>query len=405
MIALFSSWNPALLGASTHGSMAATASFFNAVRPAKTFNNIANTVATRTGWNPMSIVGLNWATPVIQDWVGENVWCIYYDPEQGVTNCRCRRRVEIKWRTNANGKRVVDSACLRLSPDCRIEIGVELAENAEFEHNDTVHVVVKFTDDNKDNKSMYIRYPRIGPNPALEILRTMFVHLEWMDKAGKWWAGVATRKQIWPTKNAPEGVILLACASGMGLASALQQITWTGAPSWLPANPLGRILIKRFEYDHIRQKITIQPGRPQTRPWPRDWTMQQNTARLQQLVADKNFNRTLVGRKPMKFIQPGRKHCDLCLSQGTATPCKRKGWDFKDKKPTCTICELMNRPCTFTDDVNVTDDLQTGQKYVDFGVATNHTNADADSGVFLKVEIDPPFDPSLELGDDAEIKK
>lgn len=315
MVALFRSWNPILLG--PESSKAAAASYLDCFRNAKTFNNIINNVAERENWKPEPTIGLTWNTPLVEDRTHkETLWCSWRDEEKRMTVFRCRRQVEVRLKKDGT----IDYAQVRLGGDqSRFELGQDLAKEANFKHNHKVHVVVEFADGEEDHVRMWARFPRIGPNAALELVRSMAIGVEWVDSEGKWWSGMINRKQIWPELK--DTGLPQFYQTAMGIATALLQITWTGpnVPAWMRDFSIGIMLIKHFDYDHLNQKLTIQPGKTETRPWPADYTIQQNSARIRDEISREGWTKRTVGAKPHKFVVNARKHCDLCVSQGSVS--------------------------------------------------------------------------------------
>lgn len=88
----------------------------------------------------------------------------------------------------------------------------------------------------------------------------------------------------------------------------------------------------------------------------------------------------------------------MLTTPSQTTPCKGKACDFDVLRPTCSICNMLNRPCTFTNETNMVNKLATGSKYGSLGLATNTTNVKV--GAFHRVQIEEPFDPSLEAGEE-----
>lgn len=323
MVALFHSWNPILLG--SEFNQAATASHLACFRSAKTFNSIANNVAERENWKPESTIGLNWNTPMVEDRTQkETLWCSWSDEEKRVTVFRCRRPIEVRLKKNgidihSSGVRLGGVLGVGTDSHAGFDIDLELVKEANFKHGDMVNLVVEFADGEEDHVRMWARFPRIGPNRALELVRSMAISVEWVDGEGKWWSGAITRKQIWTVMK--DTGLPNFYGMAMGVATALLQITWTGpnVPAWMTDSSLGRMLIKHFDYDHLNQKLTIQPGKTQTRPWPADYTIQQNTARIRDEISREGWTKTTVAVKPHKFVVGGRKACDLCVSQGSVS--------------------------------------------------------------------------------------
>lgn len=198
-ICLFRSWHPILLGPDYN--MTQTSAQFECFRAAKAFNMIMDTVKASNGWNPTQIVGCNFQTPMVTGRMRERLCCSWYDYKKQCTIFRCRRRVRLIKKSDG----ALKEATVQLSNPIRLQIGLEKIGEAKITESQTVHVVVEFMDD-RDHDFMYVRYPRPGPNPALDFLRTMGIRIEWVDVDGKWWTAVVSRSQIWTTAKKDLGV-------------------------------------------------------------------------------------------------------------------------------------------------------------------------------------------------------
>ncbi|KAJ0113971.1 hypothetical protein J7T55_010215 [Diaporthe amygdali] len=309
MVCLFKSWHPLLLGPTPLNAVAAYILDFQSAR---VFGNIIDSV--NTGWRPAQIVGCNWQTPVIRDQDRELTWCSWFDYEKEMKVFRCARRLFIE--KNKDG--TPDSARLNITNGNDLFIPREVLKQSagSLTNGITVHVVVEFMGNAMDHPSMFVRFPRIGPNfPSIY--------------------------QV-----------------GMKVARILQCINYTGArvPGWLTA--IGRVVVKEFNYDHLKQELVATNTQSRVKQWPADNTIQQNTARLQQLISSKGWS-TSIGVRPDRMLH-NRVACDICVSQAT---------------------------------------LQTGAIYSELGMTTNvyYMTNEADIQ-----KINAPFDPKLDQDQDED---
>lgn len=201
LVCLFRTWHPILLG--PDHNLSQTATHYDAFRAAKAFKAITDVVTQLTGWNPTQLVGCNWETPMVignYDW--QTIWCTWHDPQKELTVFRCRRRLIITSYLQGKMKGKLKSAYIRLSDRILLHVNLDLIKAAGFEglRGKAVNVVVEFND-SKDHESMYCRFPRIGPNPAYEILRRMAIKIEYVDDDKQWWAGLVNRSHIWTTQS------------------------------------------------------------------------------------------------------------------------------------------------------------------------------------------------------------
>lgn len=240
---------------------------------------------------------------------------------------RCRRRVLVSKYPDGTLK---DSSVL-ITPGMPLNIPNDISKKANFSHYQSAHLVIEFMGNDEDHPDMWVRFPRIGKNPELELLRSMAMRLEWTS-GGKWYTCGIPRSQIWNTiDNNPNGM-LHHYRVGMSIASTLLGIDFNGAPEWL--NYPGRIVVKEFAYDHLGQKLKIHNRPPCTRQWRPDRSMAQNRALIQNLVATKGFTQTSTSVRPA-VMPKGRVHCDICLCQASTTPCRGGKYDFNPSTYYC----------------------------------------------------------------------
>lgn len=312
MVCLFKSWFPLLLGPTPLNAVAAYIVDFQS---AKVFGNIIENVKARTGWQPKEIVGCNWQTPVIRDMDRELIWCSWFDYEKDMKVFRCARRLFIEMK-----KGVVDSARLNVTPGNDLFIPREVLKQSagSLKNGISVHVVVEFMTNEMDHPSMFVRFPRIGPNREFEMLRSMAIRLEWTDESGQWFTCALTRRQVWHYIDNDPTKVPSIYQIGMKVARVLQCINYTGnqVPGWL-TTATGRVVVKDFKYEHLRQELVASTTQARVKQFPANNTIQQNTARLQQLVTSKGWP-TVIGVRPDNMLH-GRKACDICVSQATVS--------------------------------------------------------------------------------------
>lgn len=197
-VCLFRCWHPLLLGPDSNLSQ--TASHWISFRSAKAFNAIMDVVASPvlSGWRPGRIVGLNWQTPIIVGEIAEKIWCTWHDTERRRTVFRCRRRLIVV--KNSNGS--IKELKIGLATHSPLAVPIKLAQEAGITESRQVDVVVEFTDNGEDHEAMFVRFPRLGPNPAFDILRTMAIKIEFADENANWKTSVITRSKIWNTPDA-----------------------------------------------------------------------------------------------------------------------------------------------------------------------------------------------------------
>lgn len=309
MVCLFKSWFPLLLGPTPLNAVAAYIVDF---RSAKVFANIIDVVKSRTGWNPNEIVGCNWQTPVIRDIDMELTWCSWFDYEKDMKVFRCRRRLFVRLKKNGTP----EDAWVRVAQNENLFLPVEVLNQANLVSGQAIHVVVEFMANGMDHPSMWVRFPRIGPNPELEILRSMAIRIEWTDASGQWFTCALTRSKIWTYINNDSTKIPTIYQLGMTLAKILQCINYTGAPEWMPTS-IGRVVVKEFNYQHLKQQLIAVNAQSRQKQWPADYTVQQNATRLQTLVNSKGWP-TSVGIRP-DGMHKGRQACDICVSQASVS--------------------------------------------------------------------------------------
>lgn len=313
MVCLFKSWFPLLLGPTPLNAVAAYIVDF---RCAKVFSNIIDGVKSRTGWKPKEIVGCNWQTPIIRDMDMELTWCSWFDYEKDLQVFRCRRRLSIRMKKNGTP----EDACIHMAPNTKLYIPQEVLKQANFVNGQSIHVVVEFMANEMDHPSMWVRFPRIGPNRELEILRSMAIRLEWTDTTGQWRTCAITRSQIWTYMDNDSTKVPAIYQFGMSIVRVLQCINYTGAPGWFAS--IGRVVVKKFIYNHLEQELAVVTAQSRGKQWPPDYTLQQNAARLQTLVNSKGWS-TSVGIRP-NHMQKGRKACDICVSQASVSAILKK---------------------------------------------------------------------------------
>lgn len=316
MVCLFKSWHPLLLGPTPLNAVAAYIVDFQS---AKVFSKIIDNVKTQTGWRPMQIVGCNWQTPIIQCLNQEITWSSWFDHEKGIKVFRCRRRLFIEKKKDGTP----DSGSIRASTGSDLFIPQELLIDSGLTNGAMVHVVVEFMANNMDHPSMFVRFPRISPNRELKVLRSMAIRLEWTDASGQWFTCALTRRIIWQYIDNDPTKIPAIYQVGMKLVRTLQCINYTGAPGWFGS--VGRVVVKHFNYKHLEQKLHVVTAQSQTKQWPADNTIQQNTTRLQQLVSSNGWS-TSAGVRPNCMLHQ-RKACDICVSQASVSiiPINRTG--------------------------------------------------------------------------------
>lgn len=267
-------------------------------------------------------LGLNWSTPVIRsDMVTQKI-ISWYDKEKGMYLYRTRRRMDVS-------SHIVG---FHWHYSSRIAIPEETQQEARFTNGQYVHVTIELKrsshdsrDDNpwKPHPFRFVRLPSIGRNPELEKLKSMAIKLEWVDDNGAWRGCYVERKQLWNKCKAPNQEILAIYRKGMLLLSTITQTTYANAPAWVPIK--GDATVHYLQYEHHNQRRVVRAIAPTHKPWPADWTLEQNAARLRQRFPSQQFPDTIIGAQPnLKAFfgeQKGalRKSCDLCLSQRTVS--------------------------------------------------------------------------------------
>lgn len=309
MVCLLKSWHPLLLGPNPLSMVAAYILDF---RSAKVFANIMDGVKSRTGWRPWEIAGCNWQTPVVRDIDLELTWCSWFDYEKEMRVFRCRRRLFVRQKKDGS----LESAQVAVAPNEILYIPLDVLRQGNLVSGQQIHVVVEFMGNDMDHPSMWVRFPRIGPNRELEILRSMAIRLEWTNSSGQWLTCTLTRSKVWFYIDNDSTKIPAIYQAGMNIVRILQCINYTGAPGWLTTS-IGRVTVKEFLYDHLKQDLTAVNAQSRAKQWPPDYTIQQNTTRLQTLVNSKGWP-TSIGIRPPN-MQKNRQACDICISQASVS--------------------------------------------------------------------------------------
>lgn len=245
----------------------------------------------------------------------ELVWSSWFDHEKTMKVFRCARRLFIEMKKNGTP----DSARLNIAPGNDLFIPVDVLKQSagSLKNEISVHVVVEFMDNTMDHPSMFVRFPRSGPNHEFKMLRSMAIRLEWTDGSGHWFTCALTRRQVWHYIDNDPTKVPSIYQVGMKIARVLQCINYTGprVPGWLTA--VGRVVVKDFKEDHLNQELVASNTQTRVKQWPADNTIQQNAIRLQQLVISKGWP-TVIGVRPDRMLH-GRIACDICVSQATVS--------------------------------------------------------------------------------------
>lgn len=200
MVCLFRSWNKALFMESSTQAFGSFATDFTAAR---LFSALASQAFEKTGWAPLSVLGLNWKTPVISDSPIDRTWIGWLDTTKQTISYRFRRYFLVS--KDENDKK--SYAFINLGGDDTgqryyLDMNLEVAEEAGLERGDVIHIIIeiKFDGEYRDHPFMYVPFPRVGRNPEFELLRLMAIRLEW-EENGSWNATYLEYMHLWQRES------------------------------------------------------------------------------------------------------------------------------------------------------------------------------------------------------------
>lgn len=301
MVLLFQTWHPTLFKPSNVNLIGSYGVDFEA---AQIFANVARKTAQETGWEPTSLLGLNWITPIIRNQHADQKWVSWYEPSRQAYMHRTRRtlykfsedRAQFNWATGRD-----------------IAVPGDLLSAAQFTNGQILHITAELQiDSNRARKPHPFRWARlptnVGRNEELEKLDALAIKIEWLSPGGSKWQCA----YLLPDDNN----ILYIYRTGLMMLMDITETSYSGGPSWLPQRP--QTPVQRLEYDHLGQKLTVKTLQPRVIPWPQDNSIQQNAARLRENFPLDRFPAMKIGVKPDRMPEE-RAACDLCVSQRTVS--------------------------------------------------------------------------------------
>jgi hypothetical protein len=304
-VCLFRSWQPKLY--KSEPVQGAGGFDILAYAYAKIYNELMAKVEKKTGWNPRPTVGLNKKTPALCQDRHERQWIQYFSPDVGSFFFRWRCSVSVYTK---HKKHYV----VWRNPDFQITIPESVQKVANFCHGDTVVLQIEIANDGNQYRThpqQYVRIPTPCHNQEIEKLKSMGMRLQWFDKKQRRW--LSSLLQITQVKHRSQNEYSN-IIQGMHLFAAMTQLTYRGAPNWM--RPLDRTTIVKVDYDHLRQTAALRglPTVGTLKNWPRNWTMEENVGRIEQLIPPHMKPKVTIGRKPARMMPSHRSRCDLCIS-------------------------------------------------------------------------------------------
>lgn len=283
-------------------------------------------------------LGAKYAETMLVQLPQQREWATWYRYDRGAYIYRTNRCIQIDERNGQNASMFVAWR----SGGFNIYVPVNLQKESGLQKGDSVTLEVEISNDSEGRYTPamvpWIRVPRICRNAEFEKLRSMSLQLQWRDKTTN---ELKTTPIQWGTEMRRSEDELRMLIQGMALFQTLTQLVYSNPPAW--QSPLDETAISQIQIDHMRQKAQMGLlAVPRTlKVWPADYSISQNTQRLQQAIPPQMRGKIFIGAKPAKGLGRPRNDCDMCFSLYSTTKC-----DHSPATGTCTPCSTLNRPCT-----------------------------------------------------------
>ncbi|RSL96225.1 hypothetical protein CDV31_013565 [Fusarium ambrosium] len=390
MVCLFRSWYPGLFSPSDANAVGAYAADFDA---ALVFARLMDQVSSKTGWGTSPTYGLNWNTPILRNAKMDQQWTGWYQEAESMFRFRSRRQLH----------KSKDEYFLRWYAYEAVRIPKELWNEAGFQDGQVVHVLVELRkrgDEYLTHPFRYIRLPpTIGRNTELEKLRSLAIQVQWFcESTNKWKQSYLERTKIWSTMSNTNDV-LQAYRRGLMVLCDVEEVSYSSCPDWVHSRCPAKVQFLR--YNHLEQKLAVEITQPRVVPWRRDYTMQENTDRLNNMFPRSQFPDTIVGAHPGPGFFTGktkqRAHCDVCISQRSTTKC-----DHSSTDNSCRCCRPLRRPCTWSRGAQNLEDFLQGERLEELSIPLNPRRH---AGAQIQVMETPPFDPEIEAEEHGSLEE
>lgn len=307
-----------------------TGSFVMDFQAACEFSALARKAFVDAGWRPKQMLGLNWNTPILRNWLHPRTWISWYDEQKQMKFFKCRR--VINFDPTANYWSFVLSRTEFPIPEVIAKTSLSQGQTRDtFARNQYIQVIVEVKLD-KNRRPLphpfrFLRYPRIGPNTAFESMFCMALRIEWVSPIdGQWKTSYLERSKLWILKQNPQRLAYHETA--LMLLCDVQGLRYTDAPSWTRCKSFA--VVQEIQYDHLKQQANTVTTVGRAEKWPQDNSMEYNRQRLLQLFPPGPGQRTTIGSRPpqvhyasgKKTATPAanRKNCDMCHSQYSVSP-------------------------------------------------------------------------------------
>ncbi|RSL54701.1 hypothetical protein CEP54_009718 [Fusarium duplospermum] len=389
MVCLFRSWYPGLFNPNDANAIGAYAADFDA---ALVFSRLMDQVSSKTGWATSPTYGLNWNTPILRNAKMDQQWTGWYQEAESTFFYRSRRQLH----------KSKDEYFLRWYASEAVRIPKELWNEAGFQDGQTVHVLVELRKRDGEYLTHPFRYirlpPTIGRNPELEKLRSLAIKIQWFcGSTNKWKQSYLERTKIWSTMSKTNDV-LQAYRRGLMVLCDVEETSYTGCPDWVYSRCPAKVQFLR--YNHLEQKLVVEIIQPRTLAWRRDYTMQENTDRLNNMFPRNQFPDTVIGAHPGPGFFAGktkqRAHCDVCVSQRSTTKC-----DHSSTDNSCRYCRTLRRPCTWSRGAQNLEEFLQGERLEELSIPLNPTRH---AGAQIQVMSTPPFNPEVEAEEHGSLE-
>lgn len=397
---LFESWYPILLHPTNMNTVGSYGVDFDA---ATLFAQLAKSAAKETGWNPKhTSFGLNWNTPIVKNGCAEQKWVSWFDPSKNMYMYRSRRTI----------RHSTDGLEIYWASKTKIVVPKELENAAGLRDGQAVHVVAELARNSegsyRPHQFRFVRFPpSIGLNPELEKLSSLAVKIEWLD-SNQWKSAYLEQSKIWATLPNPHRSVLQIHRKVLMMMSDITEVGYTNAPQWVVSRPTS--VVQFLDYDHLGQKMVVKRVQPREIPWPRDWTVAENVARLRTRFPPNRFPEVVIGPRPTTQGFFGshstRSACDFCYTQYTVSASLNSciltatnnrnqtvACRYTHATTSCQCCRTLNRPCTWTGGDDAKTRLAQGGDLEELGIALNFTRLE---GSRITTLPKAPFDPDLE---------